>query len=222
MKRSLRGRRALSPLLFATALPATGLALLGTGVSARAQSATEAVGTTLPSSNATPQAQPARSERARSGCRNPPPRPLIPTFPSSATSWLSAQKHFPKPTLLRPAGITSATPVMPMCFPTCERACLQQGISAGIASMKRMPCAWKRRKKKKANARLRLQLMKTKPLPAFNLTGTGPIKPEDVLPAIHLKPGTAYNGKQFLSGRPRYYFAIPEKRLHCHCRGRAH
>ena len=40
--------------------------------------------------------------------------------------------------------------------------------------------------------------MKTSPLRAFSLTGTGPIKPDDVLPLLHLKPGGAYNDKQFL------------------------
>ena len=51
--------------------------------------------------------------------------------------------------------------------------------------------------KEKGKCQVTIEVDENFTITGIQLTGTGPIKPDDVLPLLHLKPGGAYNDKQF-------------------------
>ena len=197
MKRSSCGRRALSPLWFATALPAAGLALMGTGAPAQAQANKEAVETVLPTAALAPQAQPAAPAKPVQDTKPAAP-PADPNAPVISEIIVVGAKTLSKTYIVTLSGHSVGDPCNADVLSDMRTRLFASEYFGGHSIHEEDAVRVEAAEKEKGKCQVTITVDENDTLTGIQLTGTGPLKVEDVLPLIHLKPGSAYNGHQFL------------------------
>ena len=211
MKRSMRGRRALSPLLLATTLPATGLTLLGISGPAQAYSVKHTIeaidvntgsvvntGGVSASSTASTSFQPVQASPVE---QKPPVQtapPANPNEPVISEIIVSGAKTLSKTYIIVASGHNIGDPCTADVLSDMTTRLYATGYFGGHSVNREDAVRVTALEKEKGKCQVTIELDENTTITGIELTGTGPIKPEDVLPLIHLKPGTAYNSQLFL------------------------
>ena len=187
----------MSPLWFATALPTAGLTLLGATAPAKAQAGANGTEVFLPISSPMPQAQPAAPPTPVQDAKPAQP-PADPNTPIISEIVVVGAKTLSSTYIITASGHNVGEPCNADVLSDMRTRLFASGYFGAHSLHEEDYVRVVAQEKEKGKCQVIITVDENDTLTGINLTGTGPLKLDEVLPAIHLKPGSAYNDKQFL------------------------
>ena len=196
----------MPPLLLATALPATGLLFLGSSSYALAQSARQATEAGHKAGEVSLDVSPSSSSQNAQTApapQNPVQKPAPPADPNApiiSEIIVIGSKTLSKSYIIAASGHNVGEPFSSEVLSDMRIRLYDTQYFGGhsIHDEDAVRVTAEEKEKEKGKWKVTIEVDENTTIVGINLVGTGPIKPDDVLPLLHLKPGTAYNGRQFL------------------------